>query len=556
MDFNCLRPYALYGLILLIPALIITIIQLKKVFKNLRFFTVKNKSASLSYRMKNYPITFVFRTICLSFAWIMLVLAFAGFSWGTYLVPVQTSGSAVSLVFDISYSMNADDATSGLTRLEASKKYAKLLLSHIPDSKVSVVLAKGDGVTVLPLTEDRASVETLIDTLSPAFMSSIGTSLGKGVRCAQKSFSSNFSFKNSIWVFTDGEETDNLLENSLSLCLKEGISVHLIGFGTERETKVLAGDGKTYILTALRSEQMKKICSSVMKNNPAEKVSDVCVSYVDSTEPGSALLLLNGIENNKTKTSDFTQNEDTENTGVTYEVKPIQRYSLFLALALLFFVLGCLITEVDSEGISKKLKKSAVLIVICMIFTSCKAENSIYGSKNILEGSWFWYQKRYNDSVAKFLQTFYDANENGNVLLEQYALYNLATTYLSENENEVALERYGQLKDVEDKKIKYASFFNQGLIAHRLGNYNLAAECFKNALKIDGSKIEAKINLELSLKNIEKEIKSKENMLNQVSESKSSSTMEESIFERIREYDKKQWKNSELTEKNTSSQDY
>ena len=45
-------------------------------------------------------------------------------------------------------------------------------------------------------------------------------------------------------------------------------------------------------------------------------------------------------------------------------------------------------------------------------------------------------------------------------------------------------------------------------------------------------------------------------MLNQVSESKSSSTMEESIFERIREYDKKQWKNSELTEKNTSSQDY
>ena len=54
----------------------------------------------------------------------------------------------------------------------------------------------------------------------------------------------------------------------------------------------------------------------------------------------------------------------------------------------------------------------------------------------------------------------------------------------------------------------------------------------------------------------EKEIKSKQNVQNQVSESKSSSTMEESIFARIREYDEKQWKNSEKSENSNSSQDY
>lgn len=552
MNFSCQRPYALYGLALLVPALIISILQFKKAYKNLNFFTVKDKSSSVARRMRNFSIVYGIRTFFISVAWAMLVLAFAGFSWGTYLAPVQTSGTAVSLVFDISYSMNADDASSGLSRLEASKKYAKMLLSHIPDTQISVVLAKGDGVTVLPLTDDRAAVESLIDSLSSNFMSSVGTSLGKGIKSAQKSFPSNFSFKNSIWVFTDGEETDSLLESSLVGCVNQGISVSLIGFGTERETKVLAGDGKTYVLTALRSEKMKAACAAAMKKNSASKVSDVQISYIDATEAGSALTLLNGIKNSSVSDS----GTDSEENGVSYEIKPVQRYSLFLGLGILFTVLSYVITELDPEGIAEKFKKTAALIVFCMVFVSCKGENAVFGAKKILEGSWFWYQKKYNDSVEKYLQTVFDAQKEENLLLEQYAVYDLATTYLVQNENDVALERYSQLENVEDKNIRYAVFYNCGIIANRKGNYEEAAKCFRNALKIDGTKIDAKINLELSLVNAEKEAKSKQNVQNQVSETKTSTTMEESIFARIREYDEKQWKNSEKSENSNSSQDY
>ena len=56
--------------------------------------------------------------------------------------------------------------------------------------------------------------------------------------------------------------------------------------------------------------------------------------------------------------------------------------------------------------------------------------------------------------------------------------------------------------------------------------------------------------------NAEKEAKSRENMLNQVSQSDTPSVMEQAVFERIREYDKKQWKNSEKSQNTTSSQDY
>ena len=552
MNFSCQRPYALYGLALLVPALIISILQFKKAYRNLKFFTVKDKSSAVARRMRNFALIFGVRTFCISVAWAMLVLALAGFSWGTYLAPVQTSGTAVSLVFDISYSMNADDASSGLSRLEASKKYAKMLLSHIPDTQISVVLAKGDGVTVLPLTDDRAAVESLIDSLSSNFMSSVGTSLGKGIKSAQKSFPSNFSFKNSIWVFTDGEETDSLLENSLISCVNQGISVSLIGFGTERETKVLAGDGKTYVLTALRSEKMKSACAAAMKKNSASKVSDVQISYIDATEPGSALALLDSVKN--TSLSDASS--DSEENGVTYEIKPVQRYSLFLGLGILFSVLSYVISELDPEGIAEKFKKTAALVVFCMLFVSCKLKIRFLAQKIFLKVRGAGIQKKYNDAVAKYLQTVFDAQEDENPLLEQYAVYNLATTYLVQNENDVALERYSQLENVEDKNVRYAVFYNCGIIANRKGNYEEAAKCFRNALKIDGTKIDAKVNLELSLMNAEKEAKSKENVQNQVSETKTSSTMEESIFARIREYDEKQWKNSEKSENSNSSQDY
>ena len=75
-------------------------------------------------------------------------------------------------------------------------------------------------------------------------------------------------------------------------------------------------------------------------------------------------------------------------------------------------------------------------------------------------------------------------------------------------------------------------------------------------MKIDGTKINAKINLELSLKNSEKEARAKENSISQVSETKDYDTLENAVFERIREYDKKQWKNSEKTEKSNSIMDY
>lgn len=566
MNITCERPYAFLFLVLLIPALAVSIYQHRKVSKKITFFSVAGENDFRQKRMRRLPVIMSLRLVLRTLCWTMLVFAFAGISWGTYLEPSNKNGSSVAMVFDISYSMMAKDAQGGQTRLKAGSEYASMLLSHADESSVSVVLAKGDGVTLIPLTEDKAIVESLLDSLSPSLMTSGGTSLGKGVRAALKSFPKNSPRLSSVWLFTDGEETDGLLENAVSECLKNGVSVCIIGFGRENETKILAGDGKTEVYTALRKDKMKKICRSASEKAFPLGSSYVRAEFVDSAESGSALKVLSFLKGQKANPN------ESQDEFVTYEVCPVQRHSLFLVLALLFMVLSFVVSELDAEGISEKTRRnkkelkekkgrrksdrSALFIMVFapLLLSSCTFR--FEGAKTVLESTWSWYQKKYSDATAGYLKTLLSAEENGDEVLSQYAVYNLGTTYLMQNENEASLERFSQISDDAPDKVKYAAFYNTGIIAYRQGDYDSAIQCFRSALKIDGTKINAKINLELSEMKSEKDSKTRENAILPVSESEGKRTMEDEVFRRVRENDMKQWKSLENTNNVSGAEDF
>ncbi|MBP5753157.1 MAG: VWA domain-containing protein [Treponema sp.] len=260
MNFSIERPWVLYGLLLLIPYIYFMSSRFARIMKNLGPHRSLAKDSAVLTRTKS---SFIPSTFLRCLEWVMIVLGAAGISWGANYVPVQKNGRALSLVFDISHSMEAEDAPGDMTRLTAAANYADTLLDHIPYTSVSVVLAKGEGVVAIPLTEDIEAVRTLLSSLSPNLMTAEGTSLGKGIQTAINSFPVQSSQSATIWLFTDGEETDGSLANALTEAMKFGIPVTIIGFGSEREISVTAGDGKTQVKTALRSESLEQIIASV-----------------------------------------------------------------------------------------------------------------------------------------------------------------------------------------------------------------------------------------------------------------------------------------------------
>ena len=469
---------------------------------------------------------------------VMLLLAFAGISWGTYLEPVSKNGSSVCFVFDISNSMLAKDCPNKTTRLKAAGIYAKKLLSKLNDASVSVVLAKGDGIAAIPLTQDYAMVESLIDSLSPSLMTVPGTSLGKGITKAQETFSKNYAAAGKIWVFTDGEETDSHLKNALTDCARKGIPVSIIGFGSESESVILAGDGKTEHKTALRSERILEVIEAAKKSHGFYK-NQTELNYVKADEKGSASVLLSQIRSE-------------EEQIISYEAKPVPRFKLFLLLGILFLALSYFAAEFDFTRFNVKGSSAAMLFLCVMIFTGCSSRQT-----KILEGSYSVSQKQYNRAISLFLQSAQAASAAGNERDLNYALYDLATSYSLLGEDKAAMEKFSRISDDAPDAVRYAAFYNAGIIASRNEDYEMAREYFKKALEVDNTRIEAKINLELSIQSSEVEVQQSESRaLPSVEEESPSEDLEKAVFERIKENDKNQWKNSESNQNTDLSEDY
>lgn len=492
----------------------------------------------LNFRYKKI---FIVKSVFIAFAFLMLFLAYAGIHWGTYLVPVQKNGVAVSMVYDISNSMLAKDGPDGMTRLKSACEYSKGLLSKMNGVGTSVVLAKGDGVAAVPLTDDYMMIESLLEVMSPALMTVPGSSIGKGILKAKETFPENYANAARIWVFTDGEETDNQLKSALSECIKAGIPVSIIGFGGEEEMEIFAGDGKTVVYSALRAEKVLSTIEEAKKNLGFYK-NQTDIQYVNSLEKGSAYKLLNQLKGGA-------------NQIVSYEAKPVPRFKLFLFLAVLLYSLSYVFTEFDFARFFKDSRLKSVAgfcVFVSVFFTGCSGSTG-----DILKGSYAFVQKQYSKSVSMFYSALKKSESSKDKSDYSYALYDLGTAYLMLDENDAAMEKFFDIPEDAPVNVRYGAYYNAGIIAHKNEDFEKAAEYFKKALEVDSKRLDAKINLELSIQSVEINARQKESEAVPSGEDNSKQPeMEDAVFERIKENDQKQWKNSESNQSQNLAEDY
>ena len=548
MHFEIERPKALYGFAVLAVLLLIRLVR----YARLVHFLMREDSlrVRLSFALRTF-----FFVLSLSF----FILAYTGISWGTMSVPVQKSGHAVSFVFDISFSMLARDGKDGKTRLESAALYAEELLAQMEQTSVSVVLAKGDGVVAIPLTEDKESVLALLRNLSPFLMSSFGSGLGKGIEAAISSFPVQSSQAPYIWLFTDGEETatsgqELSLLSALNDAVKYGIPVAIIGFGQESESKVLAGDGHTEVHTALRSEKIREAIDAVQLKSPQKKENQLipAVSFVRADERGSAYTLFSNLWAEKAPHRSAAGQEELT---VAYEVQRIRRHNLFMEMGIISLVLAFISGEFGVFDRHKKLRR-ILLSLLCVGFLTGCSDSTFSNGRKILEGRLEWNRKNYQQATANFLDALEHAEGRGDVLASQYALYGLAVTYLMQDESEATLERFSQLAPDAPAQLRFAVLYNTGILAHRKGNYEEAVQFFKQALAVDSTSVEAKINLELSLSEVGIQQKSQGQSMSSVSENNDSRALENEVYSIMRKKEQDKWKNQEQEKKESGSLDY
>lgn len=538
--FGIERPYALLLLLLIIiPVSLFKIFKYKKIFHCLVSVYSRGKTENKKYAglRKSVVLRSVFRFLAAA----MIILAYAGISWGTETVPVQKNGDAVSFVFDISYSMMAKDAPDGLTRLEAAKRYAYSLLEKMSGTGVSIVLAKGDGFVAVPLTDDFFALQTTLESLSPEMMTSAGSSIGKGIEAGVRSFPQNAAYAAKIWVFTDGDETDGGLEKSLETAVKFGFPVTIVGFGTEKPVEIFAGDGKTKVQTYLNE---KKLADTVLKVNekfagPASKSPSCKAVYVNASSESSAWKLLRQLSGkNAVSESTVTQN--------------VPRHRMFIFLGVLFFICSYFAGEFDFSIMGKKSKKAAGILLLAGLFTSCDT-----GKTQTLSGVVSWHRADYQKATAQFLKVYSQGKSQENQILCCYSSYNLASSYIAQEEFEAAVIRLEQISSDCDAKLKSAGFYNLGVIAGRKGDFETAKNYYKKAILADSENINAKINLELTVLQVESQkAESAEAQMSAVNIENRDTALSNQIFSLIQQEEQKRWKNLQSDKKDSGVIDY
>ena len=534
------RPLFLYLILLLIPALFWFLHFSKKILKAFGNFSERKKENAefvnnIFFRIRS-------RTCCWSLAYLMLVIAIAQPFYGSRTVPVQKNGSAVALVFDISYSMNAKDMPMNSTRLGYAAAYAYQLLDKMQNIPVSVILTKGISITAIPQTNDYNSIFSLLQKLSPGLISAPGSDIASGIDCALQTFLAKTAQTSAIILFTDGDETQSSLKDALQKALDYGVSVTIVGVGSTNTTSVLTGDGIQYAETALQEEKIKNICAQLQKKEKRLFASreEERICYVNAQETSSAVKVLQRAVLVKN-----TQDDNTDSTlGQTfYEIQQVPHQNLFLCLALCLFIAGVIISELR---FSKKIMQIFCLIPFAFFLGSCSKNTE--AAVKIFSGVIFWGQGNYRNATASFI----DAQQTAELIQDEkaadYAQYGLAVTYLMQGETTAAGEKFEHLltnTDLEEQ-LRFGTAYNCGIIAYQDGDYTKAAEYFKQALLIDSNSIYAKINLELSNNQILLRSRAAEQEIIPVQKT-TDSTVQDIIFSVIKENEQNQWKNQPKT---------
>jgi Ca-activated chloride channel family protein len=201
----------------------------------------------------------------------------------------------------------------------------------------------------------------------------------------------------------------------------------------------------------------------------------------------------------------------------------------------------------------RRTRKRPVLAALLLTVIVCSC-SPVSGKLLVVEGNFYHSQGRYDEAI----QAYSKALEYPEIL--PYAEYALGTVYTTLEEMSPALSRYDDAsQSIEDlplegrEELAYRISYNRGVVLFWEGNFEEAAESFKEALKIDGSRIDAKRNLELALLSLSQQQSSQAPLSGEGGEEEAEDSRLSALFQYLSEKEQNQWKSREWEEEKPSA---
>ncbi len=225
------------GLFVLIPVLITWYI--KRYNKSQSSIRVSTSHAfrvtSWKNRFRHLP--FIFRLLALS----CLIVVLARPQKKNDEQKTEGEGIDIVLCIDVSGSMGTTDILP--SRMDVAKEVAIEFVQSRPVDRIGLVIFSGEAFTQCPITTDRNTLITQIQSLESRKYLDDGTVIGEGLATAADRLSKTLSKSKVIILLTDGKEDPpetRLIDplTALEIAKSKGVKVYAIGMGAMPSTIV------------------------------------------------------------------------------------------------------------------------------------------------------------------------------------------------------------------------------------------------------------------------------------------------------------------------------
>ncbi|MGL4677318.1 MAG: vWA domain-containing protein [Brevinema sp.] len=454
------------GMICLLFLLIFVTLYRQKKIRSLLLSSIQQKALLA----KNLPGAKITKLICMVIISIMLGISLLDPRGSSLSSELELEGIDLVLIYDISRSMDVQDI--GSSRLDFSKKLGAQLADSLVGNRVGLVIFAAEAIRLIPLTTDINSIILVIDELSTDMLSSQSTDIGKALNEALKNFQEDTLTHKSIVLFTDGENLDGSVDNAIDEIKQQGISLFIVGTGTE--------EGGAVPIIDKRNRQ-----TNILKNALGQGiVSKLDTSFLQNLATKSSGTYLYGsraaINELSTLIDNITKSPFGTNTQSFLEPK----FRVFILCALLALILYLFIPD------TKKRMLPLLLILLNSTSYGITTERHAYSSyqdgeyssalrffqrsliknpKNSKskfgEGSSLYKLERGDRAEKSFLALTNDEHPK----ISQQAIFNAANARIQKKELDGALELYKEvIKNNPENSRLYQKALNNYLYTRAL----------------------------------------------------------------------------------------
>ena len=472
-------------------------------------------------RLRDFPTP---RLILMMIAGASLGIAAAGPRWGNEVTRGQAEALSVVLALDISKSMLAADAAP--SRIEQERLLVRRMLREMPNDRFGLVVFAGRAYVLSPVTIDHSALELYMDALAPDIVSQGGSSLAAAITLSADLArgTRESSTEHAVVLISDGEALEEVdgIDDAIARASRAGVRVYTVGVGTAEGAPVPDTDPMTGARKGFKQDETGNTVISRLDAGMLQHIAEKTGGeYVQLNRAGAADRLAQML-NRMDRTSETSEQR----------VMKKDRFGLFVLLALLCIVLDTILNAAPAAtavtvggGVTRaKLGRGATgpapatppskrrgrRFTNAALLFLCIAMNG-FGFGDLERGNRLYNKGQYAEAVAAYQK----ALQSGRPTPELY--YNLGTALLQLGRYEEGAKYLNTALDGVEPSVKQRASYNLGNRflyeardtkdmdpTARATLLDAAADAYKRALRLDPKDADAKWNLEMTLRDKQK----------------------------------------------------